>query len=137
MLILIVFGFLDLTCHLEDMGIGVFWLHCRRLIVRKPNLEVATKKLLHQMVKIPRIECHVAYGSVSLHLFLVMWYFRGPWVSFVMTDEFSVRVTKNTSRILPIFEVFVRISLDVTLFLSQTLLTFTGLEISVFHGNEM
>ena len=22
-------------------------------------------------------------------------YFRGPWVSFVMTDEFSVRVTKN------------------------------------------
>ena len=26
-------------------------------------------------------------------------YFWGPWVSFVMTDEFSVRVTKNTSRI--------------------------------------
>ena len=21
-------AFLDLTCHLEDMGIGVFWLHC-------------------------------------------------------------------------------------------------------------
>ena len=26
-------------------------------------------------------------------------YFRGPWVSFVITDEFSVRVTKVTSRI--------------------------------------
>ena len=26
-------------------------------------------------------------------------YFWGPWVSFVMTDEFSVRVTKITSRI--------------------------------------
>ena len=26
-------------------------------------------------------------------------YFRGPWVSFVMTDEFSVRVAKITSRI--------------------------------------
>ena len=26
-------------------------------------------------------------------------YFHGPWVSFVMTDEFSVRVTKITSRI--------------------------------------
>ena len=26
-------------------------------------------------------------------------YFRGPWVSFVTTDEFSVRVTKITSRI--------------------------------------
>ena len=26
-------------------------------------------------------------------------YFRGPWVSFVTTDEFSVRVTKIISRI--------------------------------------
>ena len=26
-------------------------------------------------------------------------YFWGPWVSFVMTDEFSVGVTKITSRI--------------------------------------
>ena len=21
-------AFSELTCHLEDMGIGVFWLHC-------------------------------------------------------------------------------------------------------------
>ena len=21
-------AFSDLTCHLEDMGMGVFWLHC-------------------------------------------------------------------------------------------------------------
>ena len=21
-------AFSDLTCHLEDMGVGVFWLHC-------------------------------------------------------------------------------------------------------------
>ena len=33
----------DLTCHLEDTGIGVFWFHW---------LEVATKRLLHQLVKI-------------------------------------------------------------------------------------
>ena len=26
-------------------------------------------------------------------------YFQGPWVSFIVTDEFSVRVTKITSRI--------------------------------------
>ena len=26
-------------------------------------------------------------------------YFRGPWISFIMTDEFSLRVTKITSRI--------------------------------------
>ena len=45
-------AFSDLTCHREDTRLGVFWLHCR-LIVRRPNLEVATKKLLHQLVKIP------------------------------------------------------------------------------------
>ena len=65
-------------------------------------------------------------------------YFWGPWVSFVMTDEFSVRVTKITSRIgvlwthsllslpslaLRIFEAFVRILLIVNLSLNQTLLT--------------
>ena len=22
------FAFSDLTCHLKDLGIGVFWLHC-------------------------------------------------------------------------------------------------------------
>ena len=26
-------------------------------------------------------------------------FFRGPWESFVVTDEFSVRITKITSRI--------------------------------------
>ena len=26
-------------------------------------------------------------------------YFRGPWVSFATTNEFSVRITKTTSRI--------------------------------------
>ena len=44
-------AFSDLTFHLEDTGIVVFWLH--RLIVMRLNLEVATKKLLHQQVKIP------------------------------------------------------------------------------------
>ena len=40
-------AFSDLTCHLEDTGIGVFWLHCA---VRRSNLEVATKRLLHQCI---------------------------------------------------------------------------------------
>ena len=46
--------FSDLTCHLEDTGIG-FWLHyvCHQR-VRRPNLDVATKRFLHQQVKIPR-----------------------------------------------------------------------------------
>ena len=44
-------AFSGLTCHLEDTRIGVFWLHCC-LMVRRSNLEVVTKKLLHQQVKI-------------------------------------------------------------------------------------
>ena len=48
-------AFSDLTFHLKETGIGVFlWflvaLYCQ--IVRRPNLEVATKRLLHQQVKI-------------------------------------------------------------------------------------
>ena len=46
-------AFSDLTCHFEDAEIGVFWLRCVVLIVRIPNLEVATKRLPHQQVKIP------------------------------------------------------------------------------------
>ena len=41
-------AFSYLACHLEDTWIGVYCL-----IVRRPNLEVATKRLLHQQVKIP------------------------------------------------------------------------------------
>ena len=45
-------AFSDLICHLEGTGIGAFWLHCR-LIERRLKLEIATKRLLHQQVKIP------------------------------------------------------------------------------------
>ena len=42
-----------------------------------PNLEVATKWLLHQQVKIPgQFQCHV--GSMSLQLFQVVWIFLRP-----------------------------------------------------------
>ena len=44
--------FSDLTCHLEDMGIG-FLVALSHLIVRRPNLEVVTRRLLHQQVEIP------------------------------------------------------------------------------------
>ena len=47
------FAFLDLTCHLEDRGIGVFLFALYRLIVRRTNLKVATKRLFHQQVKMP------------------------------------------------------------------------------------
>ena len=42
----------DLTCHLEDTGMGVFMVALCRMIGWRPNLEVATKWLLHQQVKI-------------------------------------------------------------------------------------
>ena len=43
----------DLTCHLEDTEIRCCLFALCRLIVRRPNLEAATKRLLHQQVKIP------------------------------------------------------------------------------------
>ena len=46
--------FSDLTCHLEDTGYRnkCFLVALCRLIVRTPNPEVATKRILHQQVKI-------------------------------------------------------------------------------------
>ena len=45
-------AFSDLTCHLKDTGIGFFLVALCHLIVRRLNVEVATKKLLHEQVKI-------------------------------------------------------------------------------------
>ena len=44
-------AFLDLTCHHEDIEIGVFLVTLCCLMVRRPNLEVATKRFRHQQVK--------------------------------------------------------------------------------------
>ena len=69
-------------------------------IVRRPNFEVATKRLLHQQVKYwGSFSALFAHGSASLHLCPVVWILLRSLISFVKTDEFSVRVTKITSRI--------------------------------------
>ena len=71
------------------------------LIVRRPNLEVATKRLLYQQVKILGVVL-VPCSRIEVHPYsYFQWcgYFWGPWVSFVTTDAFSGRVTKITSRI--------------------------------------
>ena len=39
------------------------------------------------------------HGDSSLQLVWGLWILLIPWVSFVMTDEFSVRITKIASRI--------------------------------------
>ena len=46
-------GFSDLTCHLKDSRNRCFLVPLCPLILRKPNLEEATKRLLHLHVKIP------------------------------------------------------------------------------------
>ena len=70
------------------------------LIVWRPNLEVATKRLLHQEVKISG--SFSAMLRMEVYSYSYFWYcghFWAPWVSFVMTDEYSVRFTKITARI--------------------------------------
>ena len=46
--------FSDVTCHLEDRGYRnkYFLVALCRLIVRTPSSEVATKRILHQQIKI-------------------------------------------------------------------------------------
>ena len=46
-------AFSELTCHLEDTEIRCCLLALCRQIVRRPNLEATTKRLLYQQVKIP------------------------------------------------------------------------------------
>ena len=64
------------------------------MIVRRPTMAVATKRFLHQQLKIRLflVVCQYSY-------FWWCGYFLGPLMSFVTTDKFSVRVTKITSRI--------------------------------------
>ena len=44
-------AFSDLSCHLEDTGM-CFLVALYRLIVMKPKLEVAARRILHQQVEI-------------------------------------------------------------------------------------
>ena len=68
------------------------------LIVRRPNLEVATKRLLQ--VKI--WGSFSAMSHVEVCPYSCFWwcgYLCGSWVSFITADEFSVRVIRITSKI--------------------------------------
>ena len=71
------------------------------LIIRRPNLEVAIKRLpstsnntMIVLVPCSRMKVH------SYTYFLWRRYFWGPWVSFVRTAELSVRVRKITPSII-------------------------------------
>ena len=71
-----------------------------RLIVRRLNLEEGTKRYLHQQVKILSIVSAMWCMEVCLYCyFRCCGYFWGLWMSFVKTDDFSMRVAKVTGRI--------------------------------------
>ena len=78
MLILVLFFFCFLRPDLSPWGYSnrCFLVALCCLIARRSNLEVVSKRLLHQHVKIPgEFQCHAAHGSVSLLLYLVVWIF--------------------------------------------------------------
>ena len=65
-----------------------FHIALYHLIVRRPNLEVLTKRCLHQQVVLVFLVPNRSWGTS-----------RGPCVSVVTTDESSVSGTKIISRI--------------------------------------
>ena len=71
-----VLAFSDLTCHLEDTGIDVFW--CTAPPDSKEiKLGSSNHELFHQQVKTPEyFQFHGMNECVSLQLFLMVWIFR-------------------------------------------------------------
>ena len=98
--LIIFFGFLRLGLSPWRYNNRCFLVTLRHLIVRRPNLEVPTKRFLHQ-----HVNCRGSFSTMTCMevcpyiYFRWCGYFQGTWVSFVTTEEFSVRVTKITARI--------------------------------------
>ena len=96
-------AFSNLNCHLEGMGIGVFLFALCHLIVRRPNLEVIwiDQEVFPSAGKNTGVVL-VPCSRMEVHPYSYFWwcgYYWGPWVSFVMVDEFQGRITKINSRI--------------------------------------
>ena len=92
-------AFSDLTCHLEDTG--MVFSGCLPPDSKKTKLRSSNQKASLSAGKntgaVLQPCSHIEVSPYSY--FRRCGYFWGPWVSFVKTDEFSVRVTKITSRI--------------------------------------
>ena len=91
-------AFWDLNCHFEDTGIGVFWLLCATWWTELGSSDQEACPSAGKntgVVLVPCLRTEVRpYGY-----FRWCGYFWVPWVSFVTANEFSVKVTKITSRI--------------------------------------
>ena len=95
---------LYLTFHLEVVGIGGF-SGCTLPSDTKDTLErelgssdQKDPPSVGKNTGIVLVPC-CAWKSVPYSYFCWCGYFQGPWVSFLVTDEFSVTVTKNALRI--------------------------------------
>ena len=90
-------AFSDLTCHLEDTGIGVFWLpDSKEIQLGSSDQEASPSAGKNTGVVLVPCLC------MEVRPYSYFWqceYLWGSWVSFVTTDEFSVRVIKISSRI--------------------------------------
>ena len=91
--------FSDQTCHLENTRIAVFWLHCpsdsKETKLGSCDQGVSCSAIKNTGVVLLSL---CAWKCVPIANFWWCGYFWGPWVSFVMTDEFSGS-QKVTSRI--------------------------------------
>ena len=114
------------------------------LIVRRPNLKVATKRLLHQQVNtgVVLVPCsHMEMHPYSY--FRWCGYFWGPQVSFVMTKELSQTVILI---VLLFYISFLTLVFALQwlsfpweiliMLLSQFLLTLPGLSMNILHVSD-
>ena len=60
-------AFSDLTCHLEDTGIDILWLH--GAACKETELGSIDQKASPSSGKNISLVCHVTHGSVSLKIF--------------------------------------------------------------------
>ena len=92
-------AFSDLTCHLEDTVISNF---CFTVLPNSKETELGSS----DQEASPSAGKNIGVVLVPCHtwkcLYSYSWwcgYSRGPWVLFVVIDEFSVRVAKVTLKI--------------------------------------
>ena len=81
-------AFSNLTCHLEDMGIGVFRLHCAAYI-KETKLGSSDQEASPSAGK-NSFSAMFAHGSASLQLFPLVWIFLRSlgviWYRWVLSE---------------------------------------------------
>ena len=98
LLMLIFFGFLRPDVSPWRYRNRCFLVALCHVIVRRSNLEVVASPSTSKNTGVVLVPC----SHIELWPYSYFWWcgcFWGPWVSFVMTNEFSPRITKITARI--------------------------------------